>query len=792
MARALTVAARVLPGWRLGGAAFLLAVVLVVSIAFLRSSTLGWQATTAALLAAAFAAVAWRGRASVRRRRGYLTPMELPPPPRLFFGRGAEVERIEQHLADGSRARRVVLIQGPAGIGKTTLALHMAHRVAGSFPAGQLFARATLGRAGKGQPHDEHVDQVANDILGSFITSLQAADGRLPGGLEPRIRRFRELTKKRQVLVVLDDADDPALVRRLLPAGTRCAAIVTSRTAPEPEPGPAQSIGATLPIVLGGLTEADTLEMVRRIVGAERVARDPVATREIVAATDQHPLSIRLAATALAASPYTSLGDSVTRMRAATRRRRKVPYAQALDLSYSLLTKDEQHALRMIGLLEQPRFPAWMLAVLMDVDEGKAARVADRLVYFGLLNRTRDESSGLATFSVPEHLLAYARSRRNEESTEPRRRELLQRLRSERDERKGSGPTPEELDQRVCVRLQAGEIFTALSAARELLAQAHDAGDPDSGVLARAVFAEVRAELGSFGAATDLAYAVIEDRAALPGARARALRCLGRLHRSHRQVEGAEQRLRQALSAARAAEDSAEQVRVLSELAIAQSLGRIPHRAVLTAERAVRMCRRSGRKRELVGAYLAGSIAQLAAGDTAEAGSLLARARDAATSQQQQLVQAWLSYQEAVLLLKQGEPSPARKAASAGMKQFARMNHRYGRAYCRLVFGESYLADNRAADAVRVLAEALENFGSCGDRWAEGEAARLLGEAYRGSGQREYAIRTLLTAADKFDDVSDLGRMRRVLDRVEEIEESADPPPPHSSGDGPDLLAARG
>jgi tetratricopeptide (TPR) repeat protein len=669
--------------------------------------------------------------------------------------------------------------------------LYVAHRVAGSFPGGQLFARVTLGKADKGQSHDDHVDQVAHDILGSFITSLQTADDRLPGGLEARVRRFRELTKKRQVLVVLDDADDPALVTRLLPTGSRCAVIVTSRTALKPQQAAPEPEEATLSIVLGGLTEADTLAMVRRIVGDERVEGDPVAARAIVKATDQHPLSICLAATALAASPYTSLGDSVTRMRAAARRRRKVPYALALDLSYGLLTKDEQLALRMIGLLGQPRFPVWMLAVLMEVDESKAARVADRLVYVGLLNHTRDEPSGMATFTVPEHLLAYARSRRNEESTEPRRRELLQRLRSRRHERMGSGPTPEDFDRGVCVPLEGGEIFGALSAARELLARAHDAGDPESGALARAVFAEVRAELGSFGAAADLAYSVIEDRAAPPVARARALRCLGRLHRSHRQVEGAEHRLRQALSAAREAEDAGEEARALSELAIAQSLGRIPHRAVATAERALRVCRRSGLQRELAGVYLAGSIVQLAAGDTAEAESLLAKSRDAAASQRQQLVEAWLTYQEAVLLLKQGRSGPP-KAASGGMKHFARMNHRYGRAYCRLVLGESYLEDGRSVDAVRVLAEALENFGSCGDRWAEGEAARLLGEAYRGSGQLEYAIRTLLTAAGKFDDVGDLARMRRVLDRVEEIEGSAGPLPPHSSGDDTDLITGAG
>ncbi|WP_037363959.1 AfsR/SARP family transcriptional regulator [Nakamurella lactea] len=150
-------------------------------------------------------------------------PAHLPGDVRWLRGRDDDLERLTTLLAgadDGSRACAVV---GTAGMGKTALAVHWAHRNADRFPDGQMFC--DLQGFGADRPVDPE------DVLGTFIRALGGSLTELSSGVAERMTRYRSLLAGRRVLVVLDNAWSTEQVRPLLPAGDGCAAVITSRNA---------------------------------------------------------------------------------------------------------------------------------------------------------------------------------------------------------------------------------------------------------------------------------------------------------------------------------------------------------------------------------------------------------------------------------------------------------------------------------------------------------------------------------------------------------------------------------
>jgi DNA-binding SARP family transcriptional activator/transcriptional regulator with XRE-family HTH domain len=225
-------------------------------------------------------------------------PRQLPVPPR-FSGRGDELRALFSLLEQGQGAADGVVIAaitGMAGIGKTALAVHWAHQVAGRFPDGQLF----VDLRGSG-PADTLLEPA--EAVRYFLTALGVPAARIPADPAGRAGLYRSLLAGRRMLIVLDNAQDAEQVRPLLPGSPHCLVLVTSRNRLT---GLAAAEGARL-LTLGALTDAESQALLASSLGAGRVMAEPAAVSELPALCARLPLALRGVAARAAARPNVSL-----------------------------------------------------------------------------------------------------------------------------------------------------------------------------------------------------------------------------------------------------------------------------------------------------------------------------------------------------------------------------------------------------------------------------------------------------------------------------------------------------
>lgn len=228
---------------------------------------------------------------------GQTPPRQLPAEPAGFVGRRAELKELEQIQQAG-----VIVLTGPAGVGKTALALHWAHQIAASFPDGQLY----LDLRGSA-PTPVSADRALTALLGALGDT-----GRLPEDPEELAGMFRTRAAQRRALVLLDDAADAAQVRPLLPAG-RSLILITGRP---PLTGLVTREGARH-IELPRLTMADSSDLLAAVLGAERIGREEAAAAQVARLCDRMPLRLRIAAAELADNPEWTISEYVSRQREA-------------------------------------------------------------------------------------------------------------------------------------------------------------------------------------------------------------------------------------------------------------------------------------------------------------------------------------------------------------------------------------------------------------------------------------------------------------------------------------------
>jgi hypothetical protein len=228
---------------------------------------------------------------------------QLPPDISEFTGRGAEAAQVRDLLDRdaGQHSTAVVIsaIAGKGGVGKTTLAIHVAHQVRHRFPDGQLYVDL---RGADAQPLDPA------HVLAGFLHTLGVEPSALPDGLEQRAGLYRARLNNLRVLVVLDNAADEAGVRPLLPGSAGCAVLVTSRRRL------AGLEGATT-IDLDVMDPDQAIELLAKIAGPERVAAEPEAAMEVVRLCGCLPLAVRIAGARLAAKRHWRLASYEARLR---------------------------------------------------------------------------------------------------------------------------------------------------------------------------------------------------------------------------------------------------------------------------------------------------------------------------------------------------------------------------------------------------------------------------------------------------------------------------------------------
>ncbi|WP_281251388.1 AfsR/SARP family transcriptional regulator [Lentzea waywayandensis] len=280
-------------------------------------------------------------------------PAQLPLEVRGFAGREPQLAGLDAVLAQlngPSPTALVVVLSGSAGVGKTTLAVHWARRVAGEFPDGQLYVNL------RGYDPSGRVTSSADAVRG-FLDALGVPPQRMPIGADAQAALFRGLLAGRRMLVVLDNARDAAQIRPLLPGAPRCLVVITSRD---------QLVGlvaieGAYPMTLGLLTNDESRQLLAFRLGADRIAAEPRAADEIGTRCARLPLALVVVAARAATHPRFTLralagelGDSRERLDALAGADLVADVRAVFSWSYNTLTPEGARVFRLLGLHQGP------------------------------------------------------------------------------------------------------------------------------------------------------------------------------------------------------------------------------------------------------------------------------------------------------------------------------------------------------------------------------------------------------------------------------------------------------
>ncbi len=329
-------------------------------------------------------------------------PAHLPPAIADFTGRAAELEQAVEWLvrpASGPGALGVVSITGMPGVGKTAFAVHAAHQIRKHFPDGQFFVDL---KGSKGEPARP------STILHRMLRAVGIPDGHIPRTLVERNNLFRTWSADRRVLVVLDDAASTDQVQPLLPSSPRSAVLVCRRTGLLGLPG-AHVLG------LDVLPVADGVQLLAKIVGPGRVAKDSHGAETIVRQCGCLPLAIRAAAARLVAARGWTLDALAARLACWRTRLDELCSAGfdlrgAFDSSYDLLDDESSDALRKLSLFGTKKFTIGCAARLLNWDVDTVDTVLARLAEHHFLQVREDGNARGLSFAFHELTRIHARS----------------------------------------------------------------------------------------------------------------------------------------------------------------------------------------------------------------------------------------------------------------------------------------------------------------------------------------------------------------------------------------------
>lgn len=301
------------------------------------------------------------------------------PAPLCFTGRESETLSITARLAAARSAPGIVVLSGSPGIGKTALALQVAHLVRESFPDGLLFARMT-----RADGSARTSTEVAAEFLGSWARSADVDTANYVRQGDPPVGR-----EGQRALLVLDDVVSPDQVRRLLPTGAGSAAIITSR----------RGLAGLVARHGGWVHRLDTFDddeshhLLVSVLGAERVDAEPAAARKLALTCGHFPIALRVAAARLLTRPRLRIADCVDWLRNDPVAR--LSLADDSELSVARIFTDALHRLDprladafvRIGCSELPanRLSVGGCASVLDTSVNAADEILEQLVDHGLL-----------------------------------------------------------------------------------------------------------------------------------------------------------------------------------------------------------------------------------------------------------------------------------------------------------------------------------------------------------------------------------------------------------------------
>ena len=308
-----------------------------------------------------------------------LTPHQLPSRPPECVGRADEIAAL-----DGPA--RIVALTGPGGIGKTCLALSWAHRRLDEFPDGELFADLQ-GFSPTLSPRDPA------DVLGEFLGALGVPAKERAKGTEARASQFRTLVAKCKLLIVLDNAVDADQIEHLLPGGSDCHVVVTSRN----QLSRLRTKHRAVHIALDTLSPDHARNLLVAQLGADRVAAESDAADELIHHCGGYPLALSIvvgqasdSAKIPLAEVAAGLRDSASRLRALDDEDDVISFRTVLSWSWRALPPRRAVVFAQLGIAAGP-----------DIGLAAAASLTGLTV-----EETRAELDGLVRVSLIQHHVA--------------------------------------------------------------------------------------------------------------------------------------------------------------------------------------------------------------------------------------------------------------------------------------------------------------------------------------------------------------------------------------------------
>ncbi|WP_344845875.1 AfsR/SARP family transcriptional regulator [Nonomuraea dietziae] len=307
-------------------------------------------------------------------------PRQLPPDIAHFTGRLAQLATLEKLLpVSGGQAPRPIILDGTAGVGKTTLAVHWAHLARDHFPDGQLYLDL------RGFGPDAPVEPAAAVEL--LLRALGVVAEQLPTELDARSALLRTLMARRRMLILLDNVRDEAQVRPLLPGG-ESQTLITSRSQLR---GMFAREGA-FRVTLDVFSPDEAHSLLAALLDEGRLRAAPRAETELGELCSRLPLALSIAAANLDANPHLNLDDYVSELREGNRlvaleagNDQAAAVRATLDLSYTALPEPQRKLFRLLGLLPGTDFTAEATAALVGCSNAEARRRLDMLASFHLI-----------------------------------------------------------------------------------------------------------------------------------------------------------------------------------------------------------------------------------------------------------------------------------------------------------------------------------------------------------------------------------------------------------------------